>query len=118
MSYPSTWYPPPSGSRLSFGARYLSEQTIDIDDGHAKVEQVETGLVLGPGNPLGLPVLLWSCYGFGLLLQVIDVLIGVADRPLHQTMHDKSAGTLVIQAPPAPAGAGRPDEHRPDGGTT
>ena len=44
-----------AGSRLSFGARYLSEQTVDIDDGHANIEQVETGLVLGPGNPLGLP---------------------------------------------------------------
>jgi long-chain fatty acid transport protein len=43
------------GSRFSFGARYLSEQTIDIDDGHAEIEQVPTGLVLAPGNALGLP---------------------------------------------------------------
>ncbi|HJS47349.1 MAG TPA: outer membrane protein transport protein [Gemmatimonadales bacterium] len=41
--------------RLSFGARYLSQQSIDIDDGQADFTQVATGLVLAPNNPLGLP---------------------------------------------------------------
>lgn len=40
---------------LSFGVRYLSKQTVNIDDGEATITQVPTGLVLAPGNPLGLP---------------------------------------------------------------
>jgi long-chain fatty acid transport protein len=42
-------------SRFSIGVRYLSKQTATIDDGEATFEQIETGLVLAPGNPLGLP---------------------------------------------------------------
>lgn len=41
--------------RLSFGIRYLSKQTVEIDDGEATIDQVSTGLVLAPNNPLGLP---------------------------------------------------------------
>ena len=41
--------------RLSFGIRYLSEQTVDVDDGEATITQVPTNLYLAPGNPLGLP---------------------------------------------------------------
>lgn len=76
-------------------------------------------------NPLGLPVLLWGCYGFGLLLQLGDALTGVIDRPLHQTVHDKSAGTIVVQTdPPAimlstpPAGPTPPTGWPPPAGPT
>ncbi len=41
--------------RLSFGIRYLSEQTVNVDDGEATISQVPTNLYLAPGNPLGLP---------------------------------------------------------------
>lgn len=41
--------------RLAFGIRYLSEQTVDVDDGEATISQVPTNLYLAPGNPLGLP---------------------------------------------------------------
>lgn len=45
--------------RISLGARYLSRQKIEIDDGEAVIDQIETGIVLAPGNPLsaglGLP---------------------------------------------------------------
>jgi long-chain fatty acid transport protein len=40
---------------LSFGIRYLSKQTVNIDDGQATITQVSTGLYLAPGNPLGYP---------------------------------------------------------------
>jgi uncharacterized RDD family membrane protein YckC len=50
-------------------------------------------------NPLGLPVLLWSCCGVGFLLQGADLLVGLLDRPLHQAMHDRHAGTVVVQVP-------------------
>lgn len=47
-----TWQPHP---RVSIGARYLSQQKIDINDATATINQVNTGLVLAPGNPLSLP---------------------------------------------------------------
>lgn len=40
---------------LTIGARYLVRQRPEIDDGEATIEQIETGLVLAPNNPLGMP---------------------------------------------------------------
>ena len=40
---------------LSFGIRYLSKQTVNVDDGLATITQVPTNLYLAPGNPLGYP---------------------------------------------------------------
>lgn len=61
-------------------------------------------------NPIGLPVLLWGCYGFGFLLQILDLMVAIADRPLRQAFHDKSAGTLVVKI--APLAPRTPDERR------
>jgi long-chain fatty acid transport protein len=41
--------------RISIGARYLSKQTVNVNDAQALIAQVPTGLVLAPNNPLGLP---------------------------------------------------------------
>jgi long-chain fatty acid transport protein len=41
--------------QLSFGIRYLSKQTVNVDDGAATITQVSTGLYLAPNNPLGYP---------------------------------------------------------------
>ncbi len=41
--------------KLSFGIRYLSKQTVNVDDGAATISQVSTGLYLAPNNPLGYP---------------------------------------------------------------
>jgi uncharacterized RDD family membrane protein YckC len=47
-------------------------------------------------NTMGLPTLLWWCFGIGLILQAIDFLFALFDRPLQQALHDKSARTVVI----------------------
>jgi long-chain fatty acid transport protein len=41
--------------QLAFGIRYLSKQTVDVDDGEATITQVPTNLYLAPNNPLGFP---------------------------------------------------------------
>jgi long-chain fatty acid transport protein len=41
--------------KLSFGIRYLSKQTVNVDDGAATISQVSTDLYLAPSNPLGYP---------------------------------------------------------------
>jgi uncharacterized RDD family membrane protein YckC len=77
---------------------------------HLKVVRVESMEPIGlrrswrRWNPIALAVPLWICCGFGALLQVLDLMVGVIDRPLHQTIHDKSAGTIVVQVKP-PGGA-------------
>jgi uncharacterized RDD family membrane protein YckC len=88
---------------------------------HIKVVRMESGEPLGFGRAfrrwsrLGLPTLLWYCCFIGLLLQFIDCLFATIDRPLHQALHDKSAGTVVV-AVPGPAqqpGGSRADSTRP-----
>lgn len=67
-----------------------------------KVVRLETSQPLGFGrsfrrwNTMGLPTLLWWCFGIGFLLQAVDALFMFMDRPLQQALHDKSAYTVVI----------------------
>jgi uncharacterized RDD family membrane protein YckC len=46
-------------------------------------------------NTMGFPTLLWWC-GIGFLLQLVDVMFVLFDRPLYQALHDKSAHTVVV----------------------
>jgi uncharacterized RDD family membrane protein YckC len=71
-----------------------------------KVVRLESEDRLGFGRSfrrwmrLGLPTLFWAaCAGLTFLLQVIDCLFVVIDKPLRQALHDKSAATVVIQVP-------------------
>jgi len=61
-------------------------------------------------NTIGLPTLVWPCYGVGFVLQFVDAIWPTFDRPMHQALHDKSAVTVVVQATPAPS----PTERRAD----
>jgi uncharacterized RDD family membrane protein YckC len=79
-----------------------------------KVMRMESADRLGFGRAftrwgrLGLPTLLWSCYGVGFLLQALDCLFILIDRPLRQALHDKAAATVVVQlsGPPTTVSAG------------
>jgi uncharacterized RDD family membrane protein YckC len=59
---------------------------------------------------LGLPVLLWTCCGLGLLFQLFASLSPTWNQPLHLAMHDRAAGTIVVAVP-------RDNPETPDGGT-
>jgi len=48
-------------------------------------------------NPLGLPVLLWTC-GLGFLLQLVDAISPLFGGPLRLALHDRSAGTVVVHS--------------------
>lgn len=77
-----------------------------------KVVRLESAGPVGFGrsfrrwNTMGLPTLLWWCFGIGFVLQLIDAMFLLFDRPLQQALHDKSAHTAVISvaagSPPAP----------------
>jgi uncharacterized RDD family membrane protein YckC len=69
-----------------------------------KVVALETSKPLGFGRSLrrwtvlGLPSLLWPC-GVGFLLQLVDCVFPVFDRPLRLALHDKRVQTVVVQVP-------------------
>jgi uncharacterized RDD family membrane protein YckC len=49
-------------------------------------------------NPLGLPVLLYTCCGIGFVLQLVDAISPVLGGPLHLAFHDRAAGTVVVHS--------------------
>lgn len=82
-------------------------------------EPLGFGRSLRRWNLLGLPVFLWCC-GLGFLLQLVDCVFPVFDRPLRQALHDKRAQTVVVQVPASRAPASGPptrpdDQDRPGG---
>jgi uncharacterized RDD family membrane protein YckC len=89
-----------------------------------KVMRIESDESLGFARSLrrwgrlGLPTLLWSCYGAGLILQIVDCFFVVIDRPLHQALHDKAAATVVVRVPrPTPSEKSPPENSSsPTGG--
>lgn len=87
-----------------------------------KVVRVESADPLGFGRSLrrwsrlGLPTLLWPCYGAGFVLQGIDCFFIVIDWRLRQALHDRQAGTVVVQVPrSAPAGPNQLENSAPGG---
>ena len=61
------------------------------------VDRLGFGRAFRRWGRLGLPTLFWWCYGVGFVLQALDCLFVLIDRPLQQALHDKSAGTVVVQ---------------------
>ncbi len=49
-------------------------------------------------NPMGLPVLLWSCLGLGFLLQLVDSVSPTFGGPLRLALHDRGARTVVVHS--------------------
>jgi len=72
------------------------------------VDRLGFGRAFTRWGRLGLPTLLWPCYGIGFLLQALDCMFVLIDRPLRQALHDKAAGTVVVQlsGPPTTVSAG------------
>ena len=53
-------------------------------------------------NPMGGPLLLFAficCAPFAILLQALDVMFVLLDRMQRMALHDRSAGTYVVQLP-------------------
>lgn len=81
---------------------------------------------LGPDEPLGfgrairrwntlggVPVFLWFCC-LGFVLQFVDCVYPLFDRPLRQALHDKLAQTVVVGVPRADAGSPARQSERTD----
>lgn len=84
-------------SGQTLGKRIMGIRVVRLDS----MEQVGLGRAFQRWARLGLWTPLWGCWGFGLVLQFIDSLSPVFDVKLHQALHDRTARTVVVQAPPA-----------------
>ena len=83
-----------------------SGQTIGKRVMRIKVFAVENTERLGNGRAfrrwarLGMWTPFWSCYGIGLVVQLIDSVSPLFDHKLRQALHDKTAQTVVVALPP------------------
>lgn len=96
----------------TLGKRVMGIKVMRLES----TERVGTGRALRRWNSLGIAVLLWQC-GVGFVLQFIDCLSPVWNRPLHLAIHDRAAATIVVRVgsellagtpAPVPAAVGRP----------
>lgn len=92
--------PATANSGQTFGKRIMRIQVMRIES----VERLGFGRSWRRWSRLGVPTLLWWCCGFGLILQALDCVSVLTDRPLKQALHDKGAGTIVVQVPRSAAG--------------
>jgi uncharacterized RDD family membrane protein YckC len=93
----------------TFGKRVLGIRVVRVE----QAGPIGFARSLRRWNTLGLPTLLWPCCGIGFVLQFVDAVYLLADRPLQQALHDKSARTVVVKVAGSDgpgAAAGRDDE--------
>jgi uncharacterized RDD family membrane protein YckC len=81
----------------TLGKRVLGIRVVRVEE----PGPIGFGRSLRRWNTIGLPTLLWPCCGLGFVLQFVDAVYLLADRPLMQSLHDKSARTVVVRVPGA-----------------
>jgi uncharacterized RDD family membrane protein YckC len=91
-----------SNTGQTLGKRIMRIRVMRVES----LEPIGLGRAFVRWGRLGLWLPLWACWGLGLLLQLIDSLSPVFDRKMRQALHDRTARTVVVEAPPQkPAGA-------------
>lgn len=96
--------PAVANSGQTLGKRLLQVKVVKLEDTTA----IGFGRAFRRWGRLGMWTPLWNCYGIGFLAQLIDCGYALFDQRLHQALHDKSAGTVVVAVPP-----GRPQQSVP-----
>ncbi|ASW56989.1 hypothetical protein CIK06_26780 [Plantactinospora sp. KBS50] len=98
-----------ASSGQTLGKRLMGVKVVSLgtEPGLTFARSMRRWNVLG-----GIPVFLWVCC-VGFVIQVIDSVYPLFDRPLRQALHDKAAQTVVVRVPrvgtPAPTGGGNTD---------
>jgi uncharacterized RDD family membrane protein YckC len=93
--------PGSANSGQTLGKRLMGIRVIRLDsDPNSDEERLGFGRSFRRWARLGLPTLFWAaCAGLTAILQIIDCLFVVIDKPLRQALHDKSALTVVVDVP-------------------
>jgi len=101
-----------ANSGQTLGKRILGIKVVRLES----ADPLGFGRSLRRWSRLGLPTLLWPCYGAGFLLQGIDCFFIVIDWRLRQALHDRQAGTVVVQVPRSDPAGPRHSENSAPGG--
>ena len=80
----------------TLGKRIMRIKVVAVEN----TDRIGFGRAFRRWARLGLWTPLWSCYGLGLLMQLIDSLSPLFDQKLRQALHDKTARTVVVELPP------------------
>jgi uncharacterized RDD family membrane protein YckC len=86
--------PATAQSGQTFGKRLVGIKVMPLES----QAPLGFGRALRRWNPLGLPVLLWTCFGVGFVLQLVDAISPVLGGPLQMALHDRSAQTVVVHS--------------------
>ncbi len=109
--------PSQGNSGQTVGKRLMRIKVVKLED----TTPLGFGRAFGRWSRLGMWTPLWSCWGIGFLVQAVYAGSVLFDPKLHQALHDKSAGTVVVEAPteqPRPGTDARPENRNdPTGGT-
>jgi uncharacterized RDD family membrane protein YckC len=97
----------------TIGKRLMRIRAVPI----AADQPLGFGRALRRWTTLGMPTLLWYCFGLGLLLQLVDSLSPLVDHPLRRALHDRRAQTVVVEVP-ATTGSPATDDHPQPSGDT
>jgi uncharacterized RDD family membrane protein YckC len=92
--------PAMANSGQTLGKRLLQVKVVKLEN----TEQLGFGRAFRRWARLGMWTPFWSCYGLGLLAQLIDSGSVLFDQRLRQALHDKSASTVVVAVPPGHRG--------------
>ncbi|PRY28843.1 RDD family protein [Pseudosporangium ferrugineum] len=93
-----------ANSGQTLGKRLMQVRVVKLEE----TTPIGFGRAFRRWGRLGMWTPFWSCYGIGFLAQLIDSGSVLFDQRLHQALHDKSAGTVVVAVPP-----GRPPQPVP-----
>jgi uncharacterized RDD family membrane protein YckC len=86
-------------SGQTLGKRIMRIKVLAVEN----TDRIGNGRAFRRWARLGLWTPLWTCFGLGLLMQLIDSLSPAFDPRLRQALHDKSARTVVVALPPGSA---------------
>ncbi|GGQ43157.1 RDD family protein [Couchioplanes azureus] len=84
-----------ANSGQTLGKRLLGVKVVKLED----TTSLGFGRAFRRWGRLGMWTPLWGCWGIGFLAQLVGSGSVLFDQQLHQALHDKTAGTVVVAAP-------------------
>jgi uncharacterized RDD family membrane protein YckC len=83
-------------SGQTLGKRIMKIKVVALEN----TDRIGNGRAFRRWARLGMWTPLWTCFGLGLIMQLVDSLSPAFDPKLRQALHDKSARTVVVALPP------------------
>jgi uncharacterized RDD family membrane protein YckC len=89
-----------SNTGQTLGKRIMGIKVVRLEN----TERLGFGRAFRRWFRLGFWTPFWTCWGFGLLMQIVDSVSPLFDQKLRQALHDRTARTVVVAVPPTGVG--------------